>query len=88
MHMPSGQFEILPDPQLGTGSQPRACSLRYPRWESHFLSTPIQRAQGDKALKKLTWWECQNLLGEQDLLFCLSSKQRIKEMKDEAKVCN
>lgn len=54
---------------------------------SHFLSTPAQLPPAGKAQEKVAWWECQNPLGKQNLLSCLSSKLRTKEVKDGA-ICN
>lgn len=87
MHMASGKLETPFDPQHWTGSQHFVLSPGYPGWESHFPSTPAQLPPAGKAQEKVDWWECQNPLGEQDLLFCLSNKLRTREVKDGA-VCN
>lgn len=86
-HLPSGELEIPLDHQHRTGSQHFVFSPGCPRRESHFPSTPAQLPHGGKTQEKLAWWECQNPLGEQDLLFCLSRKLRTKEVKDGA-ICN
>lgn len=87
MHMPLGKLEIPFDPEHRTGSQHFVLSPGHSRWESHFLSTPAQLPPGGKAQEKMAGWECQNPLGDQDLLSCLSSKLRTKEVEDEA-ICN